>query len=113
VLLPNADDAVIDSAKLRDYLLSTAHPLGRFKARFFKALGFTPDQWPELESALRTQHLTQDAEAAGVVPDGRKFTIRAILVGPNGQSASVVSVWVVRTSESAPRFVTAYPGGDE
>ena len=113
MLLPNADDAVIDAAKLRDYLLSTTHPLGRFKARFFAALGFTADQWRELESALRTQHLTQDADAAGVVSGGQKFTIRAILVGPNGQSASVVSVWVVRTGESAPRFVTAYPGGDE
>jgi len=113
VLLPNADDAVIDSAKLRDYLLSTEHPLGRFKARFFKALGFTAGQWRELESALRTQHLTQNAEAAGVMPGGQKFTIRAILVGPTGQSASVVSVWFVRTGEAAPRFVTAYPGGDE
>ena len=113
MLLPNADDAVIDSAKLRDYLLSTTHPLGRFKARFFSALGFTAEQWPELESALRTQHLTQDAEAGGAVPGGEKFTIRANLVGPNGQSASVVSVWFVRTGEAAPRFVTAYPGGDE
>jgi hypothetical protein len=30
MLLPNTDDAVIDPAKLRDYLLSTQHPLGRF-----------------------------------------------------------------------------------
>jgi len=65
-----------------------------------------------LESAFRTQHLTQNADGAGVVPGGQKFTIRAILVGPNGQSASVVSVWFVPTGEAAPRFVTAYPGGD-
>jgi hypothetical protein len=39
VLLPNADRAVIEPAKLRDYLLSTVHPLGRFKARFCTALG--------------------------------------------------------------------------
>jgi len=37
VLLPNADEAVIEPAKLRDYLLSTTHPLGRFKARFLGA----------------------------------------------------------------------------
>jgi hypothetical protein len=30
VLLPNADDAVIDPAMRRDYLLSTQHSLGRF-----------------------------------------------------------------------------------
>ena len=110
MLLPNADDAVIDPAKLRDYLLSTEHPLGRFKARFFGALGFSADRWEELESALRTQHLTQETVPPVVVSGGRKFTIRAILIGPNGQSAAVVSVWFIRTSEAMPRFVTAYPG---
>ncbi|HKC54769.1 MAG TPA: hypothetical protein VKC35_01550 [Vicinamibacterales bacterium] len=49
MLLPNADDAVIDPAKLRDYLLSMEHSLGRFKARFFGALGFAADHWEELE----------------------------------------------------------------
>ena len=113
MLLPNAENAVIDPAKLRDYLLSTEHPLGRFKARFFGALGFSADRWQELESAFRTQHLTQEAEPSAIVPGGQKFTIRAILVGPNGQSTVVVSVWFVRTGEATPRFVTAYPGGSQ
>ena len=113
MLLPNADDAVIDSAKLRDYLLSTEHPLGRFKARVFGALGFSADRWEELESALRTQHLTQEAEPGAVVSGGQKFTIRAILIGPNGQSAVVISVWFIRIGETRPRFVTAYPGGEQ
>jgi hypothetical protein len=110
VLLPNAEDAVIEPAKLRDYLLSREHPLGRFKARVFAALGFTAGKWMELESALRTQHLTQEAEPTGAA-GGQKYTIRAILVGPNGQSAVVVIVWFVRAGEGVPRFVTAYPGG--
>ena len=113
MVLPNSDQAVIDPAKLRDYLLSTEHPLGRFKARFFGALGFSADRWQELESALRTQHLTQEAELAVDVGGGQKFTIRAILVGPNGQSAGIVSVWFIRTGETVPRFVTAYPGGGQ
>ncbi len=112
MLLPNADNAVIDRAKLRAYLLSTEHPHGRFKARVFGALGFTADRWEELEAALRTQYLTQDAEPSAVVSgDGRKFTIRAILIGPNGQAAAIVRVWFIRTGEAMPRFVTAYPGG--
>lgn len=113
MLLPNAELAKIDPAKLRDYLLSTEHPLGRFKARFFRALGFSAEHWQELESALRTQHLTQQAEAvsADAPAHGQKFTIRAILSGPTGKSAAVVSVWVIRRGEQVPRFVTAYPGG--
>jgi len=31
VVLPNATKVVIDSAKVRDYLLSSSHPIGRFK----------------------------------------------------------------------------------
>jgi hypothetical protein len=42
--LPNADRALIDEARIREYLLSDAHPVGRFKAAFFRSLGFTLDQ---------------------------------------------------------------------
>jgi len=37
--LPNAERAVVDPVKVRDYLLSAVHPIGRFKARFFVAMG--------------------------------------------------------------------------
>ncbi len=111
MLLPNADEAEIDPEKLRGYLLSTEHPHGRFKARFFRALGFRAARWEELESALRTQHLTQEAERLAVANKGQKFKIRAILVGPDGESAVAVSIWFVRPGETVPRFVTAYPGG--
>lgn len=113
MLLPNADRAEIDPAKLREYLLSADHPLGRFKARFFSALGFTVDRWQDLESALRTQHLTQDAEPGASAAYGQKFTIRAILKGPTGESATVVSVWFIPAGKNVPRFVTAYPGGGQ
>ena len=108
--LPNADLAVIEPQKLHGYLLSSSYPVGRFKARFFTALGYAAERWRELESDLRTQHLTQDAELAGFLPDGRLFTIRAILNGRNGQSAMVLSIWFVPVAGGVPRFVTAYPG---
>lgn len=110
MVLPNADRAQIDPDKLRGYLLSSSHPIGRFKARFFNALGFSADAWQELEQAFRIQHLTQDAQPADATKQGQKYTIRAILIGPNGQAASVVSVWFLETGGNAPRFITAYPG---
>jgi hypothetical protein len=113
VRVPGGESATIDPAKLRDYLLSPTHPIGRFKAKVFAALGFTPEQWRELEDAFRAQHLTQSAEPAGSVADGQKYTIRAILKGPNGQSAVVVSVWFIPAAGMAPRFVTAYPGDNQ
>ena len=110
MVLPYADRAQIDPAKLQGYLLSSTHPIGRFKARFFNALGFSADSWRELEHAFRIQHLTQDAQPGEADQLGQKYTIRAILIGPNGQAASVVSVWFMPTGGNAPRFVTAYPG---
>ena len=111
MLLPNADLAEIDPQKLHGYLLSHTHPVGRFKARFFAALGYTAERWQELEADLRIQHLTQHAQPGESLPKGQLFTIRAILVGPNGQSAVVLSVWFIAAAGGAPRFVTAYPGG--
>jgi hypothetical protein len=112
-VLPNADRAEIDPEKLRGYLLSATHPVGRFKARFFAALGYSPDRWEELDADLRARHLTQDTERAEPGPHGHTFTIRAILKGPNGQSAMVRSVWFIATGREVPRFVTAYPGDDK
>lgn len=112
VLVPNADRATIDSAKLLDYVRSATHPVGRFKARFFAALGFASNRWEELANALRIQHLTQDAEVGILTVHVQKYTIRAILLGPSGQSAIIVSVWFISAGGDVPRFVTAYPGDE-
>lgn len=110
MLLPNADGAEIDPRKLHGYLLSPAHAVGRFKARFFMALGYTAAEWQVLEADLRVQHLNQPAEPSPRERHGQSWTIRAILKGPNGQSAGVVSVWFIPSDRAVPHFVTAYPG---
>jgi len=45
VKLPDWERVEIDPAKIRDYLLSSTHPVGRFKAPFFAALGYTEKDW--------------------------------------------------------------------
>jgi hypothetical protein len=79
VLLPHAERAEIAPEKRRDYLLSTEHPDGRFKARFFAARGFSAERWQEPESALRLHHLTRDADPAAVGVHGQTYTIHGIL----------------------------------
>ena len=108
-MLPNADQAIIPPEKLRDYLTSATHPIGRFKAAFFRSLGYTEGNWQELDAALRAQHLSLDAREEAATSYGRKFTISGTLQGPAGE-AIVTSVWVIRIGEAIPRFVTAYPG---
>ena len=109
--IPNADRALIAKEKLFDYLLSSAHPVGRFKARFFARLGYKSDTWQRLEADLRIQHLSQDARLVATTSYGHKYEIRAILKGPLGPPEIVVSVWFVAAGEDVPRVLTAYPGG--
>ena len=108
--LPNADEAVIPPEKLRDYLLSHEHPVGRFKAAFLAGLGYTREDWSALEADLRSQHLRLDAEEMKATGYGRKFAITGPMRGPSNSTAIVTSIWVVRSGEETPRFVTAYPG---
>lgn len=106
--LPHADDAVIDSRKLRDYILSFEHPIGRFKAYFFVGLGFRAEKWEDLDSEIRRLAVECEAEHAERTAYGQKYLVRGRVVGPD-RGAEVVTVWIVRVGESRPRFVTVYP----
>jgi len=110
VNLPGWERAVVDSAKVRDYLLSTSHPVGRFKAAFFNALGYTDVNWPVLQNDLLAIAGSDAATPGQTSEFGEKYEIHATLVGPSGRSATVVTAWIVRTGEDFPRFITAFPG---
>ena len=108
--LPGADQAIVDGAKVRDYLLSPEHPVGRFKAVFFGALGYRRDQWQRLQEDLLELGRSGTAEQGQRNPFGQKFEVRGILEGPSGGRAEVVTAWIVLDGEESPRFVTAFPG---
>jgi len=106
--LPNAEHAEVRPEKLRDYLLSPNHPVGRFKARFFRSLGYTIDNWEALSETLLEAARTGEAEELPS-PYGRKFRIIAGLPVGTGEEVQVVTIWIVSSSGAAPRLVTAYP----
>lgn len=108
--LPNAERAVVDGAKVRDYLLSPDHRVGRSKARCFGALGFTQGAWPALRDALVALAREGEAERGETSVFGQKYVVRGNMLGPAGRTAEVVTVWILLRGEDTPRFVTAYPG---
>lgn len=108
--LPCANRAEIDPAKLTDYLLSPAHPVGRFKARVFAVAGYRRTEPAVLQNDLLELARRGEAETQPIGAFGQKFIVRGILQGPNGRLLAVVTVWIVRPGEQAPSFVTAYPG---
>ena len=107
--LPGGEGAVIEDRKIRDYLLSDSHPVGRFKAAFFRQLGYGPENVGAFKEALRA--VAVDGEVATVTdfPFGRKYLIPWVLAGPSGRSARVVTVWLVALAGGRPRLITVYP----
>ena len=108
--LPHADGAIISAEKLRDYILSPVHPIGRFEATVFGELGYSAQNWEVFEQHLREQILSLDTVQVEESRYGRKFVIEGPLTGPAGKTMQIVTVWVILKGESIPRFVTAYPG---
>ena len=53
MLIPNAERAVVEIRKLRDYCLNPQHDEGKHKARLFAAIGITAQEAEELQSMLR------------------------------------------------------------
>src|SRR5438552_15055918 len=74
--LPGADGAIVDGAKVRDYLLSPEHPVGRFKAVFFGALGYKRDQWQRLQQDLVDLGRSGTAEEGQKTRFGQKYEVR-------------------------------------
>lgn len=107
--LPSTDEVVIEVAKLRDYLLSPAHSVGRFKAVLFEALGYTAENWRDLEADIRALIRSQDARPGQPSRHGQKYEVSGMLGKENKKRIEMVTVWIIRTGEDVPRFVTAHP----
>ena len=106
-LLRNADRAIIEEQKLRDYLLNPDNPNNGGKWRVFFAIGYRPESWEILETDLRQQHLTQEAEFSRATPHGDRYKIAAVLHGPRG-SANIESVWQFDVGSEVARLISAY-----
>jgi hypothetical protein len=108
VKLPQHDSVQIDIRKVRDYLLSPVHPVGRFKARVFKALGF--DQANVDAFVTEVRRIASDGDVSEVedFEFGRKYTVPGELRGPIG-SARVLTVWIQDSGREDARLVTVRP----
>jgi hypothetical protein len=100
--------SVLRRSSIRDYLLSPVHPIGRYKALFYRTLGHDQTSWQQLETDLRSL-ASLPAEPLESTEYGTKYAIIGPLTGLNGRVAEIVTVWIILTGEDVPRFVTAYP----
>ncbi len=107
--LPYQEKAYISSPKLHDYLLSKTHSVGKWKAGFFRSLGFDETNINVLEQQLISIAHSEDVKNVVESAHGMKYIINGTLQAPNGRFVQVQTVWIIDVGQDCPRFVTAYP----
>ena len=111
MILPDAERAFVDPAKVRDYLLALDHPEGGDKARVFVAAGFSAADWKLLVHQLQRLARLAPSRPGRASPFGRKYEINGIIQSPTGDFMRVRTIWMIHHGEDFPRLITAYPGG--
>ncbi len=71
--------------------------------------GYTHDNWQILEKDLREQILTLGATPVEKTKYGQVFEINGEIVGPNGKSLSVTTIWMTENENNITKFITMYP----
>lgn len=106
--LPNADQAVVDIAKLRDYSLNPLHPEGKHKARVFAAsLGFTAADAAKLRTLVLAAVLTHDTSFGRTDEHGDRYTVDFETQGLRDM-VTIRTAWIIGRAETVPRLVSCY-----
>jgi len=98
------EDTLISDDKLTQYLLV---PKKRNdKSQWLAQAGYTLENWQALENDLRNQVLSNVANPTEKTEYGQMYEIRAKLVGPNGKSLSVCTIWITEGAAGTTKFIT-------
>jgi hypothetical protein len=94
MIVPNADRAFVDDAKLLDYCLDPLHLRGRNKARLFEELlGINRRNMLVLKNALLEAVASNMASPGKRDMFGQRYVVDFELVGPAGRGI-VRSAWL-------------------
>lgn len=107
--LPNYQNAIIPPEKMEKYALDPTHPVGKHKAIVFKSvLGFDRANWQLLEKSILDELPYHDARSGEAGPWGTKYSVVLPIKGPNGNTADVMTAWIIRPGTDNPSLVTTY-----
>ena len=110
--LPNAERAVVDIEKLRDYSLNPNHPEGKHKARvFLAALGLKADDAERLREMIMEAILISEARAEQATAYGQRFVVDFYVTGFDRlvtTTKTMRSAWIIRNGEDFPRLTSCY-----
>jgi hypothetical protein len=106
--IPNAERAVVDVRKLRNYCLSPMHDEGKHKARLFAAVGMTANDAEDLRDILLQVVKTHDAQLGRRDEYGQRYIVDFLLEW-HGKRAMIRSGWILEHHADTPRLTTCYP----
>ena len=91
------------------YLLSEVHPIGRWKAEFFRSLGYSPEAPDIFRRDLL--ELANGSEVSDLITTahGIKYVVDGYLGVVGATPVMVRTVWIASREGAPPRLVTAYP----
>ena len=107
--LPNVGRALVEQAKIVEYLLNPVHRYGASKARFFAQFGFRLEDREVLAVALREHGQQNEVTKLRRTGFGPRYEVEGELTAPDGRRPNVCTVWQMDEGEAAPRLITAYP----
>ncbi len=107
--LTNAENAWVQVAKARDYLLALEHADGGSKAKYLLQFGFNREQWWILAEALRIHGASHEVTSVTETPHGPVCTVDGILNTPDERNPCVRTVWIYDHGSDVPRLISAYP----
>ncbi|MYK19810.1 hypothetical protein C6496_08655 [Candidatus Poribacteria bacterium] len=107
--IPNAERAIVDIRKLRDYCLNSQNDTGKHKAHlFYVALGITVDDADALRDILLQAVKTSEAQVGRQDIYGQRYRIDFPLTW-KARHAIIRSGWIIDPNSDVPRLLTAYP----
>ena len=106
--IPNAERAVVDIRKLRDYCLNPLHDEGKHKARLFAAVGIAATDAEELRDILLSAIKTHEAQFGRRDAYGQRYIVDFLLEW-RGRQTLVRSGWIIEHGMDTPRLTTCYP----
>lgn len=97
---------LIAHEKLTQYLLVMRKR--NDKSKWLAQAGYTLKNWQVLENDLSNQILSIDATPTENTEYGQMYEIRRKLIGPNGQSLPVCTIWMTEAATGNTKFITMY-----
>jgi hypothetical protein len=108
MLIPNAENAVVDIRKLRDYCLNSQHDDGKHKARLFSSiLGMTAHDAEELRQILLEIVTTHEARLGRQDEFGQRYTLDFTI---EWQNRSATPIGIGRILTNPPSHTTLQAG---